>query len=589
MAEKKQILQGIDNFKEIIDNNGYYVDKTLLAKDLIDRHDKILLITRPRRFGKTLNMSMLKYFFEIPECRQHDLEEVDVSYLFEGLKIFEEDKYREIQGTYPVVYLTFKDVKQKLWKDTYQNLIDTLANEYRRHSYILKSTVLSEVEKELYIKVMNYQGNEVDYTNVIKNLTKYLKRYYKKECQVIVDEYDTPIQAGYLNGYFREIIEFQKSLLVKGFKDNNALKQGVLTGIMKVAQESIFSDFNNPLVATILAEEYKERFGFTEAEVAEMARYFGLESEMAGIKNWYNGYIFGLDTVIYNPWSIIKYMYNPRNGFKPYWINTSDNRIIKEVMQLDKKEGKEVVEKLIRGKEVYKVLEENVVYQSIKDNPEVAWSFLLHAGYLKASKRRKDLFGEKFEYQIEIPNVELRMIYKDMIRSFLKEDARVALDIENLIQSLVAKDLDTFTILLEELYFKQVSYYDLPRQPREYEKLGLVEQKLKYENFYHGFMLGLLLFALDKYHVYSNQEYGLGRPDLVLIPRDKEQNQTAYLFEFKWDSTKGKKQLPELAEGALAQIKEKKYREGVQTVEGLSDVVALGVGFKGKELLILPQ
>ncbi len=586
MAKQKQILQGIDNFKEIIDKNGYYVDKTLLIKDLSERPDKVVLITRPRRFGKTLNLSMLKYFFEIPECRQHTLEDIDVSYLFTDLKIFAEEKYHQLQGTYPVVYLTFKEVKQNTWEKAYQNLKETIAGEYRRHRYIIESNVLSEVEKKIYNKVMNYEGNEVDYTNVIKNLTDYLKRYFKKKCMVIIDEYDTPIQAGYLNGYFRQIIEFKRSMLVKGFKDNEALKQGVLTGIMKVAQESIFSDFNNPLVETLLSERFHEYFGFVELEVTEMAAYYGLEGDLEGIKNWYNGYIFGLDTVIYNPWSILKFISSPREGFKPHWINTSDNQILKEVLQLDKKEGKEVVEKLIQGEEVYKVIEENVVYQSIKDNPEVAWSFLLHAGYLKASGRRKDLLGEKFEYQLEIPNVEVRLIYRDMIRSFFKEEARVAVEIENLIQSLVEKDLETFTILLEELYFKQVSYYDLPPQPVAYEKLGLAQQKIRHENFYHGFMLGLLSFALDKYQVYSNKEYGLGRPDLALIPRDKKQNPTAYLFEFKWDSTKGKKSLEELAQAALQQIEEKKYREGLIAAEGLTEVVALGVGFKGKELLV---
>ncbi|HBY19454.1 MAG TPA: AAA family ATPase, partial [Clostridiales bacterium] len=330
--QRKQILQGIDNFKRLIDNNGYYVDKTSLAKELIDTPNQITLITRPRRFGKTLNMSMLEYFFEHPKCRKYDLEEVNVSYLFSGLEIFKHgEKYIKEQGKYPVIYLTLKNAKQDNWESTLYNLKKVISSEYKRHRYLLDGDVLSEAEKRIYEKVIVLEANIEEYTDAIMNLTEYLKAYFGTDCMVIIDEYDTPIQSGYINGYFKEVTEFMKSMLVKGFKDNKALKQGVLTGIMKIAQESIFSDFNNPLVCTVLSERYNDKFGFTEDEVEKMAEYLGLTSNLEDIKRWYNGYIFGLDTVIYNPWSIIKYMSSPQEGLKPYWINTSDNRIIKEV------------------------------------------------------------------------------------------------------------------------------------------------------------------------------------------------------------------------------------------------------------------
>lgn len=582
---KKQVLQGIDNFKKLIDSNGYYVDKTLLIKELIDRPDQIVLITRPRRFGKTINMSTLKYFFEIPECRKYDFEEQDMTYLFHDLNILKAgDEYKEYLGKYPVVYLTFKNAKQSNWEDTLYNIKLTIANEYKRHHYILESGVLSETEEETYLNIMNTKAESIEYTNVIKDLTEYLKRYFRQNSIVIIDEYDTPMQSGYIEGYFEEVIEFQKSMLVKGFKDNNALKQGVLTGIMKVAQESIFSDFNNPVINTVLSERYKDKFGFTEEEVKQMADYFGLTSHLETIKMWYNGYIFGTDTVIYNPWSIVKYVSTPEDGLKPYWINTSDNRIIKDVMQLSKAEGKKVVEKLIKGEEVLKIIEENVIYQSIKDNPDVAWSFLLHAGYLKAFDRYKDSNESKFTYKLAIPNIEIKTIYIDILMNYFKDDEKVSDTVQLIVKSLANRDMETFEVLLKELYLKQVSYNDTKIKKEKVEYLEVTNQINRYENFYHGFMLGLLVSLGRGYRVESNKEYGLGRPDIVIIPEDTKK--TAYILEFKWENTKGSKKLEVLTNEAVEQIKDKKYKEGFQDTYGHKDLVCMGIGFKGKELKI---
>ncbi len=582
---KKSVAQGIDNFKEIIDENAYYVDKSLFIKDIIDVSDKIILITRPRRFGKTLNMSMLKYFFENKECRRYTMEEVDTAYLFEGLKIWDSGKkYRDEQGKHPVIYLTFKNAKQNNWERTFGNLKKIIAEEYKRHRYVLEGDTLSELEKEKYNSIIELKASEDDYTDILKNMSEYLKRYFGIDCMIIIDEYDTSIQAGYINGYFEDVIEFMKSMLVKGFKDNNSLKQGILTGIMKVAQESIFSDFNNPLVCTVVSERYKDKFGFTEREVEEMAQYFGLMDNIEDVKAWYNGYVFGLDTVIYNPWSIIKYMSMPEDGLKPYWINTSDNRIIKEVMQLDKTEGKKVVEKLIKGEEVKKAIEENIVYQSIKDNPNVAWSFLLHAGYLKAYDRGKERYEGEFVYKLAIPNLEVKKIYKDTIINYFKEDTKISLDIEKIINSLLDVDIEKFERLLKDLYISQVSYNDTINLCG-IEELGEARQEDRYENFHRGLFLGLFMMIDPSYTVESNKEYGLGRPDIVIIPRDK--TKTAYIFEFKWESTRGSKSLDVLTEEAIKQIREKKYEEGIKLIHENKKVVCIGVGFKGKELKML--
>lgn len=413
----------------------------------------------------------------------------------------------------------------------------------------------------------------------MSELTEYLSKYFSAPCYVIIDEYDTPIQAGYLYGYFNEVIEFSKSMLVKGFKDNKGLKQGVLTGIMKVAQESIFSDFNNPLVCTLLSVKYDDKFGFTGKEVEEMAKYFGYEDKLEDVKRWYNGYIFGNDKVIYNPWSIIKYLSTPEEGLKPYWVNTSDNQIIKDVLQLDKIEGKKVVEMLIKGEEVRKVLEENIVYQSIITNPNVAWSFLLHTGYLKAYGKHKEEGEEKFIYKLAIPNVEVRTIYKDMIIRYFDEDAKISNRIHILIDTLLRKDIVKFERLLQELYLGEVSYNDVKVNMDE---VGEFEQENRHENFYHCFMLGLFILMSPSYVVESNKEYGKGRPDLVIYPKDNKK--TAYIFEFKCDSTKGSHTLNDLAEKAKRQIIEQKYAQGLESKHGHTDVICMGVGYKGKDM-----
>lgn len=577
---KKQILQGIDNFKKLIDNDGYYVDKTSLLNNLIDVPNQVILITRPRRFGKTLNMSMIKYFFEHPKCREYDMEDVDTSYLFEDLHIFKGgEKYRKEQGKYPVVYLTFKSAKQQNWKETLYHIKLLVSEEYQRHAYVLNGDNLNTREKKAYQNILDMNVEDIQYTDVIVNLTKYLSKYFKVPCYVVIDEYDTPIQAGYLYGYFNEVIEFSKSMLVKGFKDNKGLKQGVLTGIMKVAQESIFSDFNNPLVCTLLSINYADKFGFTQYEVEEMAKYVGHEDKMEDIKTWYNGYIFGNDKVIYNPWSIIKYLSNPEEGLKPYWVNTSDNHLIKDVLQLDKIEGKKVVEMLIKGEEVRKMLEENIVFQSIRTNPNVAWSFLLHAGYLKACDKK--LSRNRFEYKIALPNLEIQTIFEEMIIKYFDEDAKISETILQIIDSLLNGRIEIFELLLREIYFKQISYNDVA-SIKNFDEIEITQQNIRYENFHHGFMLGVFMFMSPRYVVESNKEYGKGRPDLVIYPKDNKK--TAYIFEFKWDSTKGPYSLEKLAEKAKKQIIEQKYEEGLKAKHGHNDIISIGVGFKGKDI-----
>ena len=574
---RKILPSGIDNFKELIDNDFYYIDKTLLIKEILDNNNKIDLITRPRRFGKTLNMSMLQYFFE------KSLENnKSTSYLFEGLNIFTEEnkKYRDEQGKYPLIYLTFKNAKLDNWKDTFYNINEVISDEYKRHAYLLNSTFLLESEKEVFRNIMNFKAEKNDVIGILKNLSKYLKEYHKEDVVIIIDEYDTPLQSGYVNAYLHQVIEFMKSMLVKGFKDNKALKRGILTGIMKVAKESIFSDFNNASVSTVLSNRYKDKFGFTEDEVINSLKYYGLEDKIEEIKKWYNGYIFGKEQVIYNPWSIISYLSMPSDGFMPYWINTSSNEMIKEVLQLDKAESKKTIELLLEKKRVSKPLLENVVYENITKNPESAWSFLLHAGYLKASNKTLVSEGD-YEYDIEIPNIEVKTIYKHIIMSYFKDDIKISSLVEGFIKALINGDLDKFSRILKRLYLSHVSYYDIGILDK-FNEIEEEEQDTRYENFHHGFILGLLMYANTYYEIHSNREYGLGRPDIVLI--SKEKTNSAYVFEFKWASTQSKKTLESLLKLASDQIKEKKYVEGVRSIHDVSKIIKVAVGFRGKEI-----
>ncbi len=577
--KRKKLAIGLDNFKRLIDDGYMYIDKTLLVKDIVESGSSVVLITRPRRFGKTLNMSMLKYFYEIPKCREFAFENEDVSYLFNALNIFEDDEYRKQQGKYPVIFISLKGAKKTNWEDTYQNLVEIVSEEYKRHRYMLKSDSLSDEEKERYEKIINRKATQVDYEGIIKDLSKYLERYFEQKVMVLIDEYDTPIQAGYINGYYEEIINFMKSMLGKGLKGNDSLKQGVLTGIMKVAKESIFSDFNNPRVYTVITNDISDKFGFLEEEVEELLKQFGLGEKFKEVKMWYNGYQFGLGTTIYNPWSIINYAVQPEMGLRPYWTNTSANTVIKEVMQLDKVEGKKVVEDLLEGRLVEKTIQENVIYETIKTNPESAWSFLLHAGYLKVTGKKQE--KENITYNLAIPNLEVKIIYQSMLRDYFKEDFKIATKINDLIKSLIDQDEETFTILLEELYLIYVSYNDTKTT---HERIDLSEEKEKHENFHHGFILGLLMFGIEHYEIKSNREYGLGRPDIVLIPKDETKQ--AYIFEFKWASRKSKKTLEYLLKEAKNQIKEKRYTEGVLKTHNLSKVTEIPVGFKGKKIMM---
>ncbi|TDO95110.1 PD-(D/E)XK nuclease superfamily protein [Halanaerobium saccharolyticum] len=574
----KGIPLGIDNFKELIDKNAYFVDKSLLIEKVINNTSKIMLFTRPRRFGKSLNFSMLKCFLENPECRKFDNEAQSYEYLFKELDIAEEKALlAEHQERYPLLNFSFKKIKANHWQEAAYLLKEEIAREYKRHRYLLDSELLSDFEKNEYQKLMRKEAQIFNYSSAIKELTDYLKRYFNEKSIVLIDEYDTPLHYAKLNGYYNEMLNFMRALMVDGLKGNDSLEKGVVTGIMKISQESIFSAFNNPETNTIIDSFCADKFGFTEAEVKEMLAYYSISDQLDTVRDWYNGYLFGDRIVIYNPWSILNYVKsNPRQP-KTYWNNTGDPELIKEALQLDQKKGKEYLEKLYQGQSLTVEVDSNIIYDYVFNDVDKALSFLLHSGYLKAEQ-----CSEQYQkYRLSIPNREIRLIFKKILANWFNFEEQSGDLIVDMLNSLINGDLSSFEIHLQDLILVSSSYYDAAASTRVLSEKG--QEKERQENFYHGLILGLMTYLSDQYYLESNKEYGLGRADIVLLPKDKDQN--AFVMEFKNEYTTSDISAAAAAEKAIQQINEQKYAAALKK-QGLKKVYKLGIGFKGKELAL---
>ena len=578
----KKLEQGISDFKEYIDSDCYFVDKTHLIGYLIDHPSKVHLITRPRRFGKTLNLSMIRYFFEAPappvatEAHTPVQQTLPNAYLFENFSISQHPLCEDFLGQYPVIHLSFKNVKDNSFDGSMNLIRALLSKEYERHTCLADKGLLNERELNFFRQILNREGSQGDCAESILNLSEWLNRAYGKPAYILLDEYDTPLQAAYSKNYYDEIIDFIRSFMVQTFKDNPHLKQAVVIGILKVAQESIFSDFNNPAVSTIIDPEMEDCFGFTEDEVTKMLIHFGLESEMDRIREWYNGYIFGNDTVIYNPWSIVNYLRKPSAGLRPYWVNTSDNELVKSTLQLHRENSREAVETLLKNQELRREVTINIAYPQLEGGDEdLVWGFLLHSGYLKASDMHQ--LEEGPEYKLEIPNREVRTVFKKIIRKWLNQDLQVNEAFLRFVKGIREMDSASIEEGLTRMLFTLASHHDAARAP--------YEETARRENFYHGLILGLLAYFGGEYAVESNREYGKGRADIVLVrkgptPQNAEE---ALVFEFK----QGKDSVPleTLAQAALDQALER-YATAVREKWRPKTMLVLGVGFRGKELAL---
>lgn len=535
----------------------YYVDKTLLIKEFLDKKPLVSLFTRPRRFGKTLNMDMLRVFFEISE--------EDTTKYFEDKAIWRcGDEYRSHQGQYPVIFLTFKDVKFDSWSATLDKIGGLLQEEFGRHHELADSTGLAEYEKAYYAKIINGEASEVDLTSSLERLSQMLAKHYGKAPIIIIDEYDTPIQEGYSKDFYDEIIGFMRNFFSGAFKDNKNLTYGFLTGILRIAQESIFSGLNNLTVDSVMDDEYDCFFGFTNSEVREILEYYGFSDKAEEMKAWYDGYLFG-SAEIYNPWSVINYI---SKGCIPqaYWVNTGKNEILVDVLKSATDDIIERLHALLQGEQVVARIDQNVVYRSLAEDPANIYSLLLVAGYLKTPEKQLQEDGS-YLCEVSIPNREIAAVYKSEILSHLLQIGAITRTTANKIaESLYTNDYRKLQQAIAEYMDKSISFYDAGA-----------------EGFYHGLVLGLIALMDNQYKIESNRESGDGRYDICLNPR--EHRYPGIIMELKWRKHLGNEDLAVLAEEALGQIDDNRYDVELKE-DGVQDILKLGIAFSGKKVSV---
>lgn len=554
--EKKPLPIGISDYVRA-QSEYYYVDKTLLIKDFLDRKPLVSLFTRPRRFGKTLNMDMLRVFFEISK--------ENTGKYFEDKAIWKcGEEYRSHQGKYPVIFLTFKDVKFDTWEATIDKIKGLLQEEYGRHQELLASDKFSAYEKEYFGKILDSSANEVGLTSALERLSKMLTSHYGKAPIIIIDEYDTPIQEGYAKDFYEEIIGFMRNFFSGAFKDNKNLSYGFLTGILRIAQESIFSGLNNLTVNSVMDEEYDRYFGFTEDEVEQMLDYYGVSEKEAELKEWYDGYLFGKEE-IYNPWSVINYI---SKGCIPqaYWVNTGKNEVLEDVLKVATDDITERLYSLLQGERGIARIDQNVVYRSLREEPANIYSLLLVAGYLKTPT--KELQGDgSYLCEVSIPNKEIAAVYKNEILSHLLQIGAISRTTANKIaESLYANDDRKLQGAIAEYMDKAISFYDAGT-----------------ESFYHGLMMGLIALMDNRYKIKSNRESGDGRYDISMFP--KEERNPVIIMKLKWKKALSTEELDRLAEDAFAQIEDMRYDSEMKE-EGIKEILKFGIAFTGKKVCI---
>ncbi|AKA69334.1 AAA family ATPase [Clostridium scatologenes] len=554
----KKIQVGTSDFKELIEDNNYFIDKSLLIKEFIENGAKIILTPRPRRFGKTLNLSMLKYFFDIRTKEE-------TKDLFKGLKIEKEKEIMKLQGEYPIIFITFKNQKHISFENFEDGIKVLLSNLYKEHEYLLYSDNLTEFDKNDFKEIISRKASIGNVSEAISSLMGYMNKHYGRKVMLFIDEYDVPIQEGYLRGYYDEMIVLIRNLLTAALKDNPYVEKALITGILRVAKESIFSGLNNLEVNTILRYNFNDKFGFTEKEVEELANYYNAVEDMKNIKEWYNGYVFSGE-IMYNPWSVLNYLKNIRDGFMPYWINSSSNDLIKRLLLKGDKEIKLDLECLIEGKSINKVIDDTIVMAEVEDSNQNIWSFLLLSGYLKAVKT-ENIEGI-LNCELKIPNKEVLIFYKNLIVKWFQE-AMTNQKYEEMISNLVTGDIENFGYAFQEFVMNNLSYFDV--SGKEPEKV------------YHAFVLGMLVSISNTHKVKSNKESGFGRYDVMIIPKDI--SKPGIIIEFKKINVLSKETIEQGKKEALKQIDRMKYDEELINC-GIEDIIKLAIVFKGKEVMI---
>lgn len=555
----KRLPIGLSDYKKLIDDNYYYVDKTLLIQELFYKGGIVTLMPRPRRFGKTLNLSMLRYFFEKTQTPH--------AYLFEDKKIWQIPEMAKMQGTFPVIFLTFKDIKESTWQVSKGKLIATIADEYLRHDYLLQTDILKISEKELFRSICAKTADLEEYHRSLLNLSVYLERYHQAKVIVLIDEYDSPIHAGYFHNYYNDIIEFMRGLLCAVFKDNMSLERGAITGILRTAKEGIFSGLNNLEVATILDQNFSESFGFTQPEVDQMLQDYQLEAISQDFKAWYNGYLIG-DTKIYNPWSALSCV-KAQGTFLPYWVNTSDNALISKIIAQASPQIKEACADLLEGKVLPDIqINDKMVLPGMANDANSIWSLLLFSGYVTVSEYTINPKGH-YICSLVLPNKELDSLFDDLITTLFKQSLGDG-EFRYLEQALKEADGDLFEKLLTKFMIQSMSFHDFDADEPE--------------KSYHLFALGLLVVLSHRYTVRSNRESGYGRYDIMLIPHDKAL--PGIVIEFK--KKDAKETIEQCADRALEQIKNKKYAVEIQS-QGIKKVILWGIACYKKDIILISE
>ena len=564
--ERKPLPIGVDIFEKLITRGYYYVDKTLMIKDIIDKKADVNLFTRPRRFGKTLNMTMLKYFFE--DARKPDGTKIDYSHIFEGLNIMKEDsKYQAYMGQYPVINLSLKSAKQPDFEMAYAALREEIAYAYGDYSFLCESDCLNEKEKEKYKKIMWEKAEREDYNTSLKFLSQCMYKYFGKKAIILIDEYDVPLESAFARNFYQEMLDFIRALFESGLKTNPYLEFSVITGCLRISKESIFIGMNNLKIMSILTDDYDEYFGFTEEEVKEMCEYYSMPHKYPVIKKWYNGYVFG-ETNVYNPWSVIQFISDLRaneNRYPlSYWANTSSNSIVRTLIERADQETKNEIETLIEGKTLIKPIHEDITYDEVYQSMDNLWNFMFFTGYFRKVRAWMDESTNDQHVELAIPNEEVRYIFRNKVRNWFREKVEER-DRTRLFDAIVNKDPEQFEAELADMLMETISFNDA------------------YESFYHGFILGILT-GMDKYLIKSNREGGRGRSDIIV--KSVTRRKPAYVIEFKIADKFN--QLEKRAEDALLQIEEKGYARELQD-DGYATVIKYGIAFMGKDCVVKMQ